>query len=875
MAITKPTSSGSESLTFSETTDLDVVITDSLGDDEVRATADTVDVTFTFNRNATDVALTDIDTRVVSDNNQARADLGTLGSPPGSTVFTSVYTSTLTLPVDDRGAVVVSFEKNAATDANNANIHGPPETRSHTIPYDTTKPKAAFSRTTTTDDVTVTITFDRDVTLSNTFTSLGVVWDDQNGETGTEGALTNVTANRAWSFLYTFPTASRGVLRLTLLANIATETASTARTGPAEQQTIEIQYDTLTATATTEDEIDIEVSIGVPGSERVPNNFSNPYLLEKYVSTIRFTKADEPVSITNFVIDDIETETSGTATKVSLTAIDLELGAFELLLNFSGVGSVVLTIPADAARSASQGAPTDETSVTIYFDTTGAANNPSGTGVTVLCTTSTTIENNPFGFVQLDGNYTGQIVGEMECVERDGFLYGVSQVQYRRAGRDGELNEQYQASAALWCRNLTDCALTILKRYSDITVAARSLKVVDDDVFFFEGSHYAYEWSPRNREWHNLIGNVMKINTSNTIEKIGFAFRSQGPTGESISELFHGIHGGTASPFVTAGNDLYLIPGFGDLKDITDGILDKNGNPTATAAQVNNWSLLKYSESLDLRLEVLETNEQTGQHILEMLSRVTNSFFFVGTDGKLNFEPKLERTAQVSTAISTTSTDDIAFKNPNRELSKYPASGTLLIGNECLTYRSISEPNFSGIQRSQHNTVAESHAINDKITLINHVFDLQNPSQVVEVVEDINIESYYQFLYNVISINYAGGSWKAQENRASSLEASFKDETSITRFTEEKLQLDLPELNYWQGEWVDWIGENYLQRYKNLESMMTINLQPSWYLKLGEVVLLREKINSNIFRVGQIVDINHTFASQGASTTIKIFTFSV
>ena len=159
----------------------------------------------------------------------------------------------------------------------------------------------------------------------------------------------------------------------------------------------------------------------------------------------------------------------------------------------------------------------------------------------------------------------GAFTGVLESVSIADYLYLVVQVRKftQTVDDDGDLvtpanpenflsNEQ--AGAALVRVNTVDCQFEILKVYSDVALAARSLEVDSTVLYFMEGSHYMYEDALifSDPDWREKIGGIYKIeHPSSTIQEVGRNYRSATTTDNPDTETtdyFYGVHGGTTAP---------------------------------------------------------------------------------------------------------------------------------------------------------------------------------------------------------------------------------------------------------------------------------------------------------------------------------------
>ena len=230
----------------------------------------------------------------------------------------------------------------------------------------------------------------------------------------------------------------------------------------------------------------------------------------------------------------------------------------------------------------------------------------------------------------------GAFTGVLESVSIGDYLYLVVQVRKftQTVDDDGDLVtpvtpenflSDLQAGAALVRINTTNCQFELLKAYSDVTLAARSLEVHGSVLYFMEGSHYMYEdaviFSDSN--WREKVGYLYKIShPSSIIEEVGLNWRSATTTDNPDTEetdYFYGVHGATTAPIAISKDALHIITGFGNFDDI--------GQPRGEhpVDRIGNWNWIQYHDQINQRLSEVLTNGRTGFDILKDIAILTNS----------------------------------------------------------------------------------------------------------------------------------------------------------------------------------------------------------------------------------------------------------
>ena len=279
----------------------------------------------------------------------------------------------------------------------------------------------------------------------------------------------------------------------------------------------------------------------------------------------------ERAPVENFDLTDIDADVGNPLTNFEMVPGDASKYTAELTIPQSNTSTkVTVTVSAESAQVPSSAptilGPEEDTSRTFEIATETAIAHV--TGADTVCVLEKEIVSNDYlndAIPHLGSDAGGAFTGVLESVFLDDHLYLVVQVRKftQTVNADGELVtptnpenflSDLQAGAALVRVNTDNCKFELLKAYSDVTLAARSLTVHGAVLYFIEGSHYMYEedviFSDRN--WREKVGYVYKIeHPSSIIEEVGRNWRSatteDNPDTEE-TDYFYGVHGATTAP---------------------------------------------------------------------------------------------------------------------------------------------------------------------------------------------------------------------------------------------------------------------------------------------------------------------------------------
>ena len=264
---------------------------------------------------------------------------------------------------------------------------------------------------------------------------------------------------------------------------------------------------------------------------------------------------DTPAPVENFDLTDTDTDV-GTIGNFAQVPGDASQYTADLTIPSGNTSTkVTITVSADAAQVANSNpavlGPEADTSKTFEIAAPTAV--ATVTGADSVCVLEKDIVSNDYlneVIAFLGDNAGGAFTGVFEPVSIADYLYFVVQVRKftQTVGDDGELVtptnpenflSDLQAGAALVRVNTTNCQFELLKAYSDITLAARSLTVDGTTLYFMEGSHYMYEDGLifSDQQWREKVGYVYKIeHPSSIIEAVGLNWRSATTTDNPNTE---------------------------------------------------------------------------------------------------------------------------------------------------------------------------------------------------------------------------------------------------------------------------------------------------------------------------------------------------
>ena len=697
-------------------------------------------------------------------------------------------------------------------------------------------------------------------------------WQDNNGNpapvtgfgiTGllhdTGGELFNFKAISASRYTVDVRFTKRtGPWQITVPQNSAALIADPNITGPSTDTSATIQLG-ITAPV---------VKIGVPTSR--------PITVRPVPLTFDWTYTDgTPVPMENFVLADAETDV-GTIGNFQQVSGDASKYTAELTIPKSTTNTkVTITVPADAAQVANSSpavlGPLEATSRTFEIAAPPAIATVTGAD-TVCVLEKDIIANDILNDVipHLGSDAGGAFTGVLECVSIANYLYLVVQIRKftQTVDDDGALVtpknpenflSDLQAGAALVRVHTANCHFQILKSYSDVTLAARSLTVDGTDLYFMEGSHYIYtdRTAFSDPDWREKIGYVYKIeHPATTIQTIGRNWRSATTTDNpdsSETDYFYGVHGATTAPIAIVDDAVHAITGY----DNFDAIGQTRGEFPVN--RIGNWNWIQYDDQINQRLSEVRTNGRTGFDVLKDIAVVTNSILGFKNDTFFIRPREPQKAINGTSGVTKTQRTMTASK---LNWGEFPTEGWLYVDGELIKHTGANKNGqFVNLIRGAEETTAAAYTGKFDINFVDQILSLNQETLEMPIKSIVANNDLRQF-FNRVQLRYGDGDAVLVE-----------DATSITENGARLLEVDVP-LDRKQHVWAEWLANAYLARFKAIKQMIQLTLKPSFYLAVGDVVYLKipERMHLN-GTLCQILEVRHSFR-QPTTTSVKLVTLN-
>ena len=651
-------------------------------------------------------------------------------------------------------------------------------------------------------------------------------------------------------------TQNEGSLTITVPRNSAALVADNTIIGPSEDTSVTIVYKVLQPI----------VKISVP-TER-------PITVRPVPLAFDWVYPDgTPWPVENFDLTDIETSV-GTIRNFAQVQGDASKYTAELVIPAADTNTkVTITVPAGSAQVANANppiyGPEKDTSKTFEI----AAPDPVATvtGADTVCVLEKGIVDNDIlndVIPHLGDNAGGAFQGVLECVSIADYLYLVVQVRKftTTVDDDGEIvtpttPENFlanlQAGAALVRVDTDNCQFEVLRAYPDVTLAARSLAADGNTLYFMEGSHYLYEDNvafsdPNYRE---KIGVVYKIeHPSTTIQTLGRNWRSATTTDNPDTEEtdhFYGVHGATTAPIAIVDDALHAITGFGNFDDIGQTLGQYPVN------SIGNWAWIQYHDQINQRLSEVRTNGRTAFDVLKDIAIITNSILGFKNDTFFMRPREPQKAINGASGVTKTQTTITAT---DLNWGEFPTEGWLYVDGELIKHTGANENGqFSNLIRGDEETTAAAHTGSFEITFVNHILSLNQGTLEMPLKSVVASNDGRQF-YNRVKIGYGDAE-----------EVLVEDGTSIAENGARLLEVDIP-LDGHQRVWAEWLGEAYLERFKDIKQVIQLTLKPSFHLAVGDVVYLKipERMHLN-GTLCQVLEARHSFRNP-PTTAVKLVT---
>lgn len=611
------------------------------------------------------------------------------------------------------------------------------------------------------------------------------------------------------------------------------------------------------------------VKIGVP-AERPITQRPVPLTFEWVYSD------DTPAYMENFDETDIDTDV-GTIGNFAQVPGDASKYTADLTIPETTTNTqVTITVSANVAQVANSDpailGPEADTAKTFQIAAPTAIAHV--TGADTVCVLEKDIISNDFlneVIPHLGDNAGGAFTGVFEPVSIGDSVYMVVPVRKftQTINDEGELVtptnpenflSDMQAGAALVRVNTANCQFELLKAYSDITLAARSLTVHEDVLYFFEGSHHMYEDAVifADSHWREKVGYVYKIeHPSRSIEEVGLNWRSATTTDNPDTEetdYFYGVHGATTAPIAIANEALHLLTGFGNFDDI--------GQPRGERPvdRIGNWNWIQYHDQINQRLSEVLTNGRTGFDILKDIAILTNSILGFKND-TFFLRPREPQKAVNGGGSGITATQQ-AITAADLNWGQFPTEGWLSVDGELIKHAGVDMlGQFSNLVRGAEGTTAAPHTGTFEILFVSHILSL-NADTLEMPVKSIVATNDNRQLFNRVRLRYGEDE-----------EVLVEDPTSIVENGARLLEVDVP-LDAHQKVWAEWLAESYLARFKDIQQVIQLTLKPTFYMHVGDVVCLNIPERLHLHNtLCQVLEVNHAFR-QPQTTSVKLVTLN-
>ena len=147
-----------------------------------------------------------------------------------------------------------------------------------------------------------------------------------------------------------------------------------------------------------------------------------------------------------------------------------------------------------------------------------------------------------------------------------------------------------------------------------------------------------------------------------------------------------------------------------------------------------------------------------------------------------------------------------------------------------------------GITRGIHRTTASDHDAETEVLWIDH-YITHNMQRIEKPIQTLNITSQSEHIYNHIKVMY--GSDKVYE---------LEDDDSIAANGRELFEISTV-LDDHQYDWAKWIGDTFLERFKDIHHIVDMELKTTLYMNIGDIVLIEQQDRVHMFSPCQVLDI--------------------
>jgi len=583
----------------------------------------------------------------------------------------------------------------------------------------------------------------------------------------------------------------------------------------------------------------------------------------------------------------------------SISIYDADLSIPTVIVD-AQAGKITITVRANAAsrKDSNVDGPEEARSKELSFNTrlddveTRIWKPPNDT----ILLESDDVYNENYNFEDIaDGDYlpediVGAFQGVFDIIKVGNYLYALVQIQ--RAESATELSDMNSADMALIEIDVSNNTCRVITTYKDVLEAPIYLAEFEGRVYFYEGSLWTnrYRYFSLNGErsiadppgdWRNHVGYLKSFKPGATVINEGVYDGESGPSLADHglvwrSELIHrantqhlyenkmwGRFFGACSPLRVIDNALHFHAGFGNFGLVANQQIATSASPPQNPIMdYKNVQWLSYGKEINQRVTQLQTNDRTGWDILLELANITASYIGFEKD-KFFFKPRYPYQGRLARDLTMNAENfnGPILKDHNRDI---PSKGYFLINEELIYF---AEQTFSGesdiqvpiVIRGSEQTRRQFHAAETDVYYVSHVL---NNQFVFSPIEDLNLQQDVNQLYNQVTFLYG-------EN--SDIEYYIENTASVKMNGGRHIEITVP-LDRHQLPHVEWLAERYLALFGKVQYIADLTLKLSFYLKVGDVIMLRNITDDGRYNNIRFQILNVTHSAANSSTSLKIRT---
>ena len=389
-----------------------------------------------------------------------------------------------------------------------------------------------------------------------------------------------------------------------------------------------------------------------------------------------------------------------------------------------------------------------------------------------------------------------------------------------------------------------------LRHYEHFVRAARSPIIHNDELYYFEGSHYQYQL--RDEEaYPDNTGNLIKIDGNNVID-LGLCWRSafQEQSGEDEGvDLGFGRHGGTASPMISDGENVHLWAGYGNLHNL-------NGTPVN---DIDNWHWLQYGKQIPQRIPTFHTNGKKAWELMNDLARLTNATMSY-RNGRFSFLPRLTRQTNLRFNLLETTTSHAAVV----DAARFPLSGMVLINDELISYKtkSADDSDIESLTRGVEKSQPTTHNAGDTVLFVDAlVFNHQDKRNL----GSLKFKPDFHGIYNQLTS-------KLTPITGEKAEVSVESAESVAANGEKPRDFNFDMLTGHERLWAEVLLDEYLIDMQQAQFEVELELPWAPHLKLGQTLVVDQQVVAHLrWTPVRILRIAHDFDARTTRVTGRTF----